>query len=117
LSIIHQTLSLFRKNMTSLLRLVLCALLACSVVSSSFARTRSTAKATPASHEPRISAVSGNTITVTDDKSAKTITVSPLTEITLNGQKATFADLKPGMVVSLTLTGPTQASKIAATSK
>ena len=81
-----------------------------------FART--TKKATPPpTHVPTISAVSGNTITVADDKSAKTITVSPLTEITVNGQKSSLADLKPGMTVSLTLSGPTQASKIAATSK
>jgi len=89
----------------------------CTVATPGFARTKSTKKPTPSSHEPTISAVSGNTITVTDDKSAKTITVSPLTEVTINGQKATFADLKPGMVVSLILTSPTQASKINATSK
>jgi hypothetical protein len=64
-----------------------------------------------------ISAVSGNSITVTDDKTAKTITVSPVTEITLNGQKATLADLKPGMSVSLVLSGPTQASRVTATTK
>ena len=100
-----------------LLRISLGVLLTCAIaVTPSIART--TKKATPPpSHVPTISAVSGNTITVTGEKSAKTVTVSPLTEITLNGQKATFADLKPGMTVSLTLSGPTQASRIVATSK
>ena len=99
-----------------ILPVLISAILACIVLSPALART--TKKATPApSHLPTITAVAGNTITVSDDKSAKTITVSPLTEITVNGQKGTFNDLKPGMTVSLTLTSPTQASKIAATSK
>src|SRR5690348_176240 len=95
------------------------SILACAVllaVTPCFAR--STKKATPPPHhEPTITAVAGNTITVSDDKSAKTITLSSVTEITVNGQKATFADLKPGMTVSLTLSSPTQASRVAAMSK
>jgi hypothetical protein len=99
---------------TKVLPVVFCGLLV--AVAPCFAR--STKKATPAPHhEPTITAVAGNTITVSDDKSAKTITASSVTEITVNGQKASFADLKPGMTVSLTLSSPTQARKIAATSK
>jgi hypothetical protein len=101
---------------TTLLRLFVCGLLTCGMASPCLAKAKK--KATPApSHEPMISAVSGNTITVTDDKTAKTITVSPMTEVTVNGQKAAFADLKPGMAVSLTLSSPTQASRITASTK
>jgi hypothetical protein len=71
-------------------------------------------KATP--HPTAISAVTGNTITVTDQSSTKTVTVTQFTEITVNGQKATLADLKPGMTVSLALSSPTQASRVTATS-
>jgi len=99
-----------------LLRILICAALACTLAAPSFAKSKK--KTTPPPmHEPTISAVSGNTITVVDDKSAKTITASSVTEITVNGQKASFADLKPGMTVSLTLSSPTQASRIIATSK
>jgi hypothetical protein len=99
-----------------LLRLFVCGLLTCTAVAPCFARI--TKKATPPpTHEPVISAVSGNTITVTDAKTAKTLTVTQFTEITVNGQKATFADLKPGMTVSVALSSPTQASRITATTK
>jgi hypothetical protein len=54
---------------------------------------------------------------VTDEKTAKTLTVTQFTEVTLNGQKASFADLKPGMTVSVVLSSPTQASRITATTK
>jgi TusA-related sulfurtransferase len=37
--------------------------------------------------------------------------------VTLNGQKAALADLKPGMIVSVTLSDPTRLSRIAATTK
>lgn len=103
------------KNST-LLRLLFCLLLTVSVAVPSFARAKK--KATPApAHETVISAVSATSITVTDEKSAKTVNVSPLTEVIINGQKATVNDLKPGMAVSLVLTGPTQASRITATSR
>lgn len=98
------------------LRLLLCTFVICGFVAPSFAKT--TKKATPAlTHEPVISNVSGNTITVTDDKSARAINVSSVTEVIVNGQKATVADLKPGMAVSLTLSSPTQASRVVATTK
>jgi len=101
---------------SSLLRFLLCALLTCSIAAPSFAKV--TKKATPAPvHEPTITNVSGNTITVTDDKSARAINVSSVTEVIVNGQKGTVADLKPGMTVALTLSGPTQASRIVATTK
>jgi hypothetical protein len=71
----------------------------------------------PTPHDIVISTISGNNITITDDKTTKTVTVTPFTGVTLNGQKATVADLKPGMTVSLTLSSPTQASRITAMTK
>src|SRR6185312_14652646 len=101
---------------SSLLRLLVCAALTCIIAAPCFAKV--TKKATPAPvHEPTITNVSGNTITVTDDKSARAITVSSVTEVIVNGQKGTIADLKPGMTVSLTLSGPTQASRVVANTK
>ena len=98
------------------LRLLVCTFVICSFAAPCFAKT--TKKATPApTHEPVISNVSGNTITVTDDKSARAINVSSVTEVIVNGQKATVADLKPGMTVSLTLSSPTQASRVVANTK
>jgi hypothetical protein len=99
------------------IRILVCLAIALSLAAPGFARTTKKKATPPPVHEPFISAVSGNTITVTDDKTAKTVTVSPFTEITVNGQKATFADLKPGMTVSLVLTSPTQASRVTATTK
>jgi hypothetical protein len=67
----------------------------------------------PAYHQPVISSVTSNAITVSDQKTTRTFTVSQFTEISLNGQRATFADLKPGMTVNVTIgTDPTRASRI-----
>jgi hypothetical protein len=58
--------------------------------------------------------------TVTDegkvvDKATKTYTISPFTEVTVNGRRASIADLKPGMKISVTLgTDPTQLARIVA---
>lgn len=103
---------------STFLRVLVCALLTCSFAAPSFAKAKKTTKATPApAHEPMITAVSGNTITVTDDKTARALTVTQFTEITLNGQKATLADLKPGMTVSVVLSSPTQVSRVTASTK
>ena len=98
-------------------RLLVCALLVFTAVGPAFAKAKKKASPAPTPHPTLISSVSGNTMTVTDDKNAKTITVTQFTEVTLNGQKATFADLKPGMRVELVLSSPTQASRITANSK
>jgi len=56
--------------------------------------------------------------TVAEDKNAKTLGITQFTEITVNGVKATAADLKPGMNVTVTLgTDPTKAARINATGK
>jgi hypothetical protein len=94
----------------------ICALLSVSVVPSVQARGRR-AKHTPAPtpHPIVIAKIGANSITVTDENTTKTVTVTQFTEITVNGRRATFADLKLGMVVSLGLSSPTEASRITAT--
>src|SRR5438046_10562245 len=73
-------------------------------------------KATPAYHQPVISSVTGNAITVSDQNTTKTLTITQFTEITVNGQRASIADLKPGMTVSVTIgMDPSQAGRITAT--
>ena len=72
--------------------------------------------AVPASHGPVISSVTGSAITVSDKNTTRTFTVTQFTEITLNGQRASIADLKPGMTVSVTIgTDPARAARINAT--
>jgi hypothetical protein len=71
-------------------------------------------KATPAPayQKPVIVSVTGNAVTVTDQKT-RTFTVTQFTEINVNGQRATLADLKPGMTATVTIgTDPTHASQI-----
>jgi hypothetical protein len=75
-------------------------------------------KATPAAqyHPPVISSVTGNSITVSEAKTARTFTITQFTEISVNGQRGTIADLKPGMTVSVTIgVDPTRAGRINAT--
>ena len=75
-------------------------------------------KATPAPeyHPPVISSVTGNTITVSDEKTTRTFIITQFTEINVNGQRAAVADLKPGMTVSVTIgVDPARASRIVAT--
>ena len=72
----------------------------------------------PPIHTPTIASVTATSITITEAKTTKTLGINQFTEITVNGQKATAAELKPGMGVSVTLgTDPTKASKIVATGK
>ena len=48
----------------------------------------------------------------------KTLTITQFTEINVNGRKATVAELKPGMIVNVTLgTDPSKVSRINATAK
>jgi hypothetical protein len=81
---------------------------------------------TPTHHLTVISAVTASSITVETqivadkggkvlDKTSRTYGVSNFTEITVNGQRATLADLKPKMKVSVTIgTDPTKAARIVA---
>lgn len=75
-------------------------------------------KATPAPayHPPVISGVTGNAITVSEEKTTRTFIIAQFTEINVNGQRATIVDLKPGMTVSVTIgMDPTRASRVVAT--
>jgi hypothetical protein len=73
-------------------------------------------KATTAPQPPVISNVTGNAITVTQQKTARTFMVTQFTEITVNGQRASIGDLKPGMTVNVTIgVDPSQAARIIAT--
>jgi len=72
-------------------------------------------KATPAPayQQPVISSVKGNAITVSDAKTTRAFTITQFTEINVNGQRATVADLKPGMTVNVTIgLDPSHASRI-----
>ena len=61
-----------------------------------------------------ISAVTADTVGVTVGTATKTLKLSPFTEIRVNGQKGSAADLQPGMTVSEVVLGadPTVASRI-----
>ena len=73
-------------------------------------------KATPAYQPPVIASVKGNAITVSEQKTARTFTVTQFTEINVNGQRASIADLKPGMTVNVTIgVDPSRAARINAT--
>lgn len=72
-------------------------------------------KTTPAPvyHQPVIVSVTGNAVTVSDQKTTRTFTVTQFTEINVNGQRATLADLKPGMTATVTIgMDPTHAGRI-----
>ena len=99
-----------RKSLFALL--VVSALIAIITTTSAFAGSRKK-KTIPPPQPTLISNVSGNAITVSDDKITRTFVMTQFTEINVNGQRATVADLKPGMVVNVTIgTDPTRASRI-----
>jgi len=92
--------------------LVVSALIAIITTTSAFAGSRKK-KTIPPPQPTLISNVSGNAITVSDDKITRTFVMTQFTEINVNGQRATVADLKPGMVVNVTIgTDPARASRI-----
>lgn len=67
---------------------------------------------------PTIASVTSDSITIKAENATKTLTITQFTEINVNGRKATAAELKPGMVVNVTLgTDPSKASRINATDK
>lgn len=81
-----------------------------------FAGGRKKKASSPKYQPPVISSVTGNTITVTQEKTTRAFTITRFSEVTVNGQKATIADLKPGMTVSVTIgVDPSQASRVVAT--
>lgn len=92
-------------------------LLALFPVDSAFAASKKKPSPTP-SQVPTIASVTANSITVTEKNATKTLIITQFTEINVNGQRGTAADLKPGMTVTITLgTDPSKASRINATGK
>ena len=110
-----------------------CVLLLCglTVISNTGLAQRWTVKRgpTPIPTHPEtvISAVNASSITVAvqvvrdadgevlKKTSSKILLVTPFTEISVNGQRATVAQLRPGMKVSVTMsTDPTKAARIIA---
>ncbi len=74
------------------------------------------ASSVPRYHSPVISSVTGNAVTVSEEKTTRTFIITQFTEVNVNGQRATIADLKPGMTVSVTIgMDPTRASRVVAT--
>ena len=103
--------------MKNRLFIVVSILLAGITITPAFGKGRKkNATPVPAYHQPVISSVTGNAITVSEQKTMRTFTVSQFTEINVNGQRATIADLKPGMTVNVTIgMDPSYASRIVAT--
>jgi hypothetical protein len=67
---------------------------------------------------PVIASVTATSVTISEGKTARTLIITQFTEIIVNGIRATAAELKPGMNVSVTLgTDPTRAGRINATGK
>jgi hypothetical protein len=97
--------------------LIISALVAVLIVSPALGAGTKTFKPKPVpTPQPTvITNVTPTAVTVTDEKGTKTYTINQFTEITVNGQRATAADLKPAMTVTLTMgTDPTKASRIVA---
>ena len=61
-----------------------------------------------------IAAIDGNTIDITTGTATRSLKITQFTEVRLNGQKASAADLKPGMIVTDVALGadPTVASRL-----
>jgi hypothetical protein len=103
--------------MKNKLLIVSCVLIAALATAPAFAGSKKKkASSAPKYQPPVISSVTGNTITVTEDKVTRAFTITRFSEITVNGQRATIAALKPGMTVSITIgVDPSQASRVVAT--
>jgi hypothetical protein len=75
-------------------------------------------KATPPPiHETVISSVTPTAITIAEDKAPRTFTITQFVEVTVDGQRASVADLRPGMMVSVTLIDQSRLSRITAVNK
>src|SRR5437773_5009336 len=97
--------------------IIISVLLAALATPPAFAGSKKKKTTAPALYQaPVISSVTGNTITVSEDKTARTFIITQFTEINVNGQRAAVADLKPGMTVGVTIgVDPTRASRVNAT--
>ena len=96
--------------------LLISASLIFTAATPAFAGRKKKATSAPDYRAPVISSVTGNAITVSEERTTRTFIITQFTEINVNGQKGTIADLKPGMNVSVTIgTDSTRASRIVAT--
>jgi hypothetical protein len=97
---------------------ILALLLGMLLSSAAFGGSKKKPSPPPQSQSPTITSVTANSITVMEGKMAKTLLITQFTEINVNGQRATVADLKPGMTVTFVIsTDATKASRINATGK
>ena len=104
-----------RKSSYTLLVAIL-ILFASAAFTPAFAGSKKKKATPPQYHPPVISSVTGNAITVSEEKTTRTFVITQFTEINVNGQRGAVADLKPGMTVSVTIgVDPTRASRIVAT--
>lgn len=96
------------------LRLALVAVAVCSVsISAASAAQRKPKAKPPETHVTVIASVTPQSITINEDKVTKAFAITQFTEITVNGQRATVNELKPGMSVTVGLGGdPSKASRI-----
>ena len=95
--------------------LIISAMLTLVMISSASAAGTKSFKPKPvATPQPTvITNVSPTSITVTNANGTKAYTISQFTEIKVNGLRATAADLKQGMTITVTMaTDPTRASRI-----
>jgi hypothetical protein len=104
-------------NKSRFVAYILIALLTTSVAA--FGASKKKSSPPPAAAKsPTISSVTATSVTISEANGSKTLQINQFTEITVNGQKATVADLKPGMTVNVTLgTDASKASRIAASTK
>jgi hypothetical protein len=93
--------------------LALAAVLLFSGINFASAATRKPKSKPLETHATVIASVTPQSITINEDKLTKTFAITQFTEITLNGQRASVNDLKPGMSVTVALGGdPSKASRI-----
>ena len=102
------------RDMKKLFVALFLSVLALTFIAPDTALARSKKK--PASTPPpqsTIASLSATSITITEGTVSKTYAITPFTEILVRGQRATLADLQPGMVASVAAaTSPNQASRI-----
>lgn len=101
--------------------IVLCGLFVGSPVSEASGTKHKTPS--PTHQQTIVSTVTADAVTVTTqtlsdkgkvmDEKSRTFVITKFTEITVNGQKGTVADLKPGMTINVTIgTDPARAGRI-----
>jgi hypothetical protein len=102
--------------MKNILFIVISVLLVALATPPAFAGSKKKKATPPQYHPPVISSVTGNAITVSEEKTTRTFVITQFTEINVNGQRGAVADLKAGMTVSVTIgVDPTRASRVVAT--